>query len=125
MHLTTILVALSAALASGAAIERPETANPLSKRNCYSSGEGWGGQVDNALQELENFCNVKPASFNEGQGFGRCYNLGSGKRVNFELGNISGGSRSIDYAECYDGFQKEINGCPRGGRTGYANWHYK
>ena len=124
MQFTTILVALTATLASGAAIERSESTHQLAKRGCYSGGEGWAEQKENALAKARDFCTVKPADFNEGQGFGRCYNLSNTKRVNFNIGNISSSRRNLGYDECFDGLQKEINGCGNGGSSSYTNWQY-
>jgi hypothetical protein len=124
MQFTTILVALTANLASGAAIEHPGATHQLAKRGCYSGGEGWAEQKENALAKAHDFCSIKPADFNEGQGFGRCYNLSNTKRVDFNIGNISSNRRNLGADECFDGLQKEINGCGNGGSSKYTNWQY-
>jgi hypothetical protein len=124
MHFTTILAALTATLASGAAIERSEPVHQLSKRGCYSGGEGWSEQKDNALAKARDFCNIKPSDFNPGEGYGRCYDLSNTKRVDFNVGSISDSRRNLSYDDCYDGLQKEINGCGTGGSTRYTNWQY-
>ena len=93
MQFTTIPVALTATLASGAAIENLGATHQLAKRGCYSGGEGWAEQKENALAKARDFCSIKPADFNEGQGFGRCYNLSNTKRVDFNIGNISSSRR--------------------------------
>ena len=124
MQFTTILVALTATLASGASIERSEPAQHLSKRGCYSGGEGWAEQRDNTVDKAKDYCNTKPADFNEGEGFGKCYNLSNTKRVNFNVGNISSSRRNLGYDECLDGLKKEIEGCGNGGSSSYTNWQY-
>lgn len=125
MHFTTILVALSAALASGAAIERSEPVHQLSKRGCYSGGEDWGDQLSNALTKAEDFCKIKPADLNEGEGYSKCYDLSNTKRVDFNVGNKSNKRRNLSYNDCYDGLQKEIKKCGNGGSSSYTNWKYR
>ncbi|GAB7328403.1 hypothetical protein MBLNU13_g00376t2 [Cladosporium sp. NU13] len=105
MQFTTVLVVLTATLASGAAIERSEPTHQLAKRGCYSVGEDWAEQKENALAKARDFCAVKPADSNECQGFGRCYNLSNNKRIYFNIGNISSSRRNLGYDGCFDGLQ--------------------
>lgn len=125
MHSSTLLLALTVGLAFGTDIQGDRSTGQILKRNCYGSGEAWGSDLNTALDKAKDFCNVKPSDFNPGQGFSRCYNLSNTKRVNFNLGLVTSKRRHIGFDECYDGMQKEINGCNKGGRTTYTNWRYK
>ncbi|KAL2024930.1 hypothetical protein VTK56DRAFT_3629 [Thermocarpiscus australiensis] len=95
---------------------------------CNRSGETWG----NVLTALV-LAQVKCDEFFSGT-FGptdtpggyrnTCANA-NGKKLEFHLWHVRGGDRQISAEECYDGFQKEIVGCSRGGDTTYTNWRYK
>ncbi|RYO88286.1 hypothetical protein DL766_008441 [Monosporascus sp. MC13-8B] len=93
---------------------------------CFSGGENWATQKAIALSKAQDVCNNKysKATFGSGQALGACYALDSDKQVDFVLEYIGGDTRTISAAECYDGFQKEINGCDHGGSTAYTNWKY-
>ncbi|KAK9783763.1 putative Ecp2 effector protein domain-containing protein [Seiridium cardinale] len=94
---------------------------------CFSGGENWASQKSIALSKAQDICNNKFSKAtwaNKGQSLAGCYNLDSEKQVDFILERIQDGSRAIDAAECYNGFQKEINGCDHGGSTSYRNWKY-
>ncbi|KAK4182028.1 hypothetical protein QBC35DRAFT_217032 [Podospora australis] len=94
---------------------------------CFGSGEDWGDRSV-ALTTARNLCNSDltgtygPGGTTSGYR-GACRN-GNGKKLEFQLWHIQGGDRYISPDECYDGFQKEINGCSRGGDTSYTNWRY-
>lgn len=95
--------------------------------DCYNGGENWATQKAIALSDAQDVCNSKYSQkgWADTNPLAACYNLDSGKKVDFVLQRIStGGTRYISAAECYDGFQKEINGCEYGGTTGYQNWKY-
>lgn len=93
---------------------------------CFSGGENWASQKAMALAKAQDVCNTKYSTdaWSGGQQLGACYDLDSGKKVDFVLEKISDGLRNISPEECYDGFQKEINGCENGGSTSYTNWKY-
>ncbi|KAI0406128.1 hypothetical protein F4802DRAFT_596489 [Xylaria palmicola] len=93
---------------------------------CFSGGEDWASQRAMALAAAQNVCNNKFSTFTfkAGQELGGCGNLDSTKKVDLIMQNISEGSRKPTSSECYDGFQKEINGCDNGGSTSYTNWKY-
>lgn len=58
MHFSPIVVAaFAAALVSGSPLSG-ETNQPvtLAKRSCFSGGEAWGNDKDNALQAVDNVC---------------------------------------------------------------------
>lgn len=55
---------------------------------------------------------------------GSCVNTGNGK-IDFLIEHITDGDRDLGVNECYDGLQKEINNCGKGGNTSYDNWSYK
>lgn len=53
----------------------------------------------------------------------KCY-VKDGKGYDFIVTHIKDGNRDLGYDECYDGLQKEIGGCDRGGDSYYTNWEY-
>ncbi|KAG9253653.1 uncharacterized protein F5Z01DRAFT_737503 [Emericellopsis atlantica] len=53
-----------------------------------------------------------------------CFNTPHGK-MDFIITHISDGERDLSQEECYDGLQKEIHGCGKGGSSSYTNWRYK
>lgn len=55
---------------------------------------------------------------------GACLNTENGK-IDFLITHITDGSRDLPVDECYDGLQKEIWNCGKGGETSYTNWKYK
>lgn len=127
MRLSTILLPLAAS--SAVAISTPSTdtvEHGMQKRECFGSGEFWGGDRSHAENRALDFC-VKlglPTNFAKDRNFHRCFNLSSLKKVDFTIKNISGASRSLTFRECVDGLKKEVNGCDRGGATSYTNWRY-
>lgn len=96
--------------------------------NCFEHGEAWATQRAYALAKAEEVCQLKFSitGWASGDIAGACYNLDSTKKVDFVLERVSSGDdeRPISAEECYDGFQKEINNCGKGGRTAYGNWAY-
>ncbi|KAI3329287.1 hypothetical protein HD806DRAFT_482430 [Xylariaceae sp. AK1471] len=94
--------------------------------DCFSGGENWASQKAMALATAQDICNNKFSAFSfaANQELGGCSNLDSSKKVDFILQNISDAPRTPSAAECYDGFQKEINGCDNGGSSSYTNWKY-
>ncbi|KAK7740844.1 hypothetical protein SLS62_010989 [Diatrype stigma] len=94
---------------------------------CFSGGENFATQKAIALSSAQDVCNSKYSQkdWSDNNPLAACYDLDSGKKVDFVLQRIStGGTRYISPAECYDGFQKEVNGCEYGGSTSYTNWQY-
>ncbi|KAI0121362.1 hypothetical protein BJ170DRAFT_698499 [Xylariales sp. AK1849] len=73
---------------------------------CFNGGDNWASQKALALTKAQDVCNL------------------NGKKADFILEKISDGRRGISASECYDGFQKEINGCDNGGSTSYTKWKY-
>ena len=95
---------------------------------CFGEGERWGSQLPKALADARSICASKFSkhSFTRGEEeMGGCSNIGGNKMVNFNLKYIGEGEyRTLTADECYDGFQKEINGCKYGGHSEYWNWKY-
>lgn len=95
---------------------------------CYSGGELWGDKAT-ALSNARSACDgalqgtYGPSGTPSGYR-GICLN-GNGKKLEFQIWHIQGGDRQLGADECYDGLQKEINGCDHGGDTSYTNWRYK
>jgi hypothetical protein len=93
---------------------------------CFSGGDNWASQEAKALAAAQDICNNKFSTFTfqAGQELGGCANLDSTKKVDFIMENISDSLRKPSASECYDGLQKEINGCSNGGSSSYTNWKY-
>ena len=95
---------------------------------CFTGGANWASQKPKALSLASEVCNVKfsKKEFFAGEAeLGACYDIGDGKIVNFNLMYIgTDATRTPTAAECYDGFQKEVNGCEFGGGSEYTNWRY-
>lgn len=104
------------------------TAAALANATCFTGGEQWASQKPYALQQLEYACRLNFANtlfYNGEPETGVCYDIGGGKMVNFNLKYVGDDdTREMDDTECYDGFQKEINGCEYGGASQYTNWRY-
>jgi hypothetical protein len=129
MQLSIFLNALAAATLASASPAAAPPSGGLSKRGCFSGdGENWGAEKTYALSYAFEACRdflANPAQYQPGDIRAHCYNLSSLKKVDFALQLRSDvGARTIDYNECYDGLQKEINGCANGGHTQYSNWIY-
>lgn len=114
MRCTKLLSALS--IASYAAAE------------CFESGLDWDDQ-DAAAAIVLAACRQTlsgtygPESTFNGQR-GSCVNTSNGK-IDMIIRHITEGDRDLTEAECYDGLQKEVYGCGKGGETSYDNWAYK
>ncbi|KAF4980506.1 hypothetical protein FZEAL_3494 [Fusarium zealandicum] len=95
---------------------------------CHTSGAEWATQRTFALTKAREVCELKFSinRWSAGEALGACYNLDSTKKVDLVLERISTGDdeREISVDECFDGFQKEINGCDQGGVSSYTNWKY-
>lgn len=96
--------------------------------DCFTGGADWGTQKAFALDKAMESCTLKFAidRYNPNDFLATCYNLDSTKKVDFVLARISTevGEIQLDVKECYDGFQKEVNGCENGGVSSYTNWKY-
>ncbi|KAK3385923.1 hypothetical protein B0H63DRAFT_523241 [Podospora didyma] len=90
---------------------------------CYGSGETWGNNAQ-ALSAVSWACHQLVGSYGGSETRGICVDANS-KRLEFQIWHITSGSRELGYDECYDGFQKEVNGCTNGGDSSYVNWRYK
>ncbi|KAL4721772.1 hypothetical protein ACLX1H_011266 [Fusarium chlamydosporum] len=101
---------------------------PLVLGKCHDSGVDWATQKTFALTKAREGCELKFTinKWSPGEALGACYNLDSTKKIDLVLERISDGDdeREIGVDECYDGFQKEINGCDHGGYSSYTNWKY-
>lgn len=126
------------------------TLAPLVSAGCFDGGEKWGSSKDAALRIAKNVCNqdrgelrrlymwgnhpeAKTGSISA-SGDNRCIKLqvdyvwdphtdDIGKIILMDNGLDNSGS--VPKNECYDGLQKEINGCERGGESKYTHWKYK
>lgn len=131
MQLTTLI---ELALAITAAMALPsdptfhsEEARSIEKRGCYTSGASWGDSKDLALQYAAAACNSalgQRTYVSSAPVQAACYNLNSNLKANLQVSKISSGDLFLSYGDCYDGLQKEINGCGQGGDTSYTNWRY-
>lgn len=112
MYASSILLALTAASSVYA--------------TCFTGGENWASQKALALRGAANVCSTfAEKTWYPGDSLGGCFDLDSNKKADFVLELIGDVAyRTITADECYDGFQKEINGCDNGGSTAYTNWKY-
>ncbi|KAF2238035.1 hypothetical protein EV356DRAFT_573631 [Viridothelium virens] len=99
----------------------------LEKRtDCFNSGANWGAQRAIAQSYATEVCQgdfIGTCQPNDIRA--KCYNLSSGKMVNFDLRvRPDVVARTIAADECYDGLQKQVNECDNGGTTTYGNWEY-
>ncbi|KAI9147021.1 hypothetical protein HJFPF1_13052 [Paramyrothecium foliicola] len=100
----------------------------FSSAECYGSGADWYDR-DNAALAANAACGQQlggtygPESTFNGQK-AACVNTVNGK-IDFIITHISEGEMLLPQDECYDGLQKEIYGCGKGGETSYTNWRYK
>lgn len=114
------------ALPSAPTVQREEARN-IEKRGCYTSGASWGGGKDLALKYADTACQAilgQRNYVNDAPVAAACYNLDSNLKANFQVSKISTGDRFLDHDDCYDGLQKEINGCGQGGDSSYTDWRY-
>lgn len=136
MHSSMILNLFTAALATATALKDRTAAEPdtpgvsLNRRGCFSGGDKWGANTALALSRASQACNEAfVGTDNEmwaekGSQFFQCYNLDSNYKADFTLRQQKDGNQRLDSAGCYDGFQKEINGCEHGGETAYDVWMF-
>ena len=128
----TILINLALAVTAAMALPsdptvHSEEARNIQKRGCYTSGESWGDSKDLALQYAAAACNSalgQRTYVSSAPVQAACYNLNSDLKANLQVSKISAGDQYLDYDDCYDGLQKEINGCSMGGDSSYTNWRY-
>ncbi|ROW00325.1 hypothetical protein VMCG_07237 [Cytospora schulzeri] len=127
MQFTTLI---NLALAVTATIALPSTqgkeARNIAKRGCYTSGASWGAAKDLALEKASDACNAlgKRTYTSDAPVQAACYNLEGNLKANFQVSKISSGDQYLDYGDCVDGLQKEINGCGNGGDSSYTDWRY-
>ncbi|KAF2419576.1 hypothetical protein EJ08DRAFT_738867 [Tothia fuscella] len=102
------------------------SAASLASAGCFTGGENWGAERQYALNQATQYCQRLGAGCYQPKGERpKCFNLSSGKKVDFNLQlRDDVVARCIDANECYDGMQKEINGCDHGGNSKYTNWIY-
>lgn len=104
-----------------------EEARSIEKRGCYTSGASWGSGKDLALQYAAAVCNSalgQRVYLSSAPVQAACYNIESNKKANFQVSKVSSGDKFLDYAGCYDGLQKEINGCGQGGDSSYTDFRF-
>ncbi|ORY61245.1 uncharacterized protein BCR38DRAFT_487005 [Pseudomassariella vexata] len=131
MQFTTLVnlaLAATTAMALPSVPSAPsEVARNIEKRGCYTSGASWGSSKDFALQMAGSACNSalgQRTYVSASPVIAACYNIDTNKKVNFQVSKISSGDKFLSFADCYDGLQKEINGCGQGGDSSYTNWRY-
>jgi len=93
---------------------------------CRTTGGDWGGAANRALATnfVKSVCDELRGSYGDMETRTTCRNGNDKIKFDYLLQHITGGSRSIDEAECMDGMKKEITGCDNGGDTRYTNWRY-
>ncbi|KAM7183307.1 hypothetical protein V8F33_013669 [Rhypophila sp. PSN 637] len=102
---------------------------PYVSADCHESGIDWHNK-EAAKSMASQACTLLlsgtygPEDTYNGQKVA-CLNTGDGNKIDFVIKHITEGNRDLPWAECYDGLQKEIGGCAKGGQSDYANWYYK
>ncbi|TRX96372.1 hypothetical protein FHL15_002644 [Xylaria flabelliformis] len=93
---------------------------------CYDTGQGgnYGKELD-SINGLYIACTALSGTYIKGESRMTCVQDSAGRKWNFDLKHISGGSRTIKIDECMSGMAKEAHGCWRGGHSSYWNWAYK
>ncbi|KAI1411047.1 hypothetical protein F5Y13DRAFT_191634 [Hypoxylon sp. FL1857] len=103
---------------------------------CYITGEKWGVDKQDALDQARASCHTPI----DGNGFLGPWTSDNPERqlvaflasndrlVRLKLSHRHNGgideAGNLDPEECYDRFQKEINGCIFGGKSKYTHWTY-
>ncbi|KAI1761261.1 hypothetical protein GGR53DRAFT_469486 [Hypoxylon sp. FL1150] len=77
-----------------------------------------------AYQAARDACNEFKGIFGAYKSKSKCALGSDGKGYDITVRHVKDGDRSLGADECYDGVQKEIHGCERGGVSGYDNWEY-
>jgi hypothetical protein len=90
---------------------------------CYSGGESWGDRQV-ALNSAQAACDAGlSGDFDGNTNKATCMD-GNGIRFNFSVHRLQSSRGSLSAAECFDGLQREINGCANGGDTSYGTWRF-
>lgn len=102
------------------------TAAATALAECYTSGETFNSQDQEALSLLNTACSSQlQGTFTSAQTKTVCISLSGNKYIDVQLSYIGTDSaRYIGSSECVDGMSKEVNGCATGGATSYTNWKY-
>ncbi|XXH06028.1 multicatalytic endopeptidase [Hypoxylon texense] len=79
---------------------------------------------DQARADAKTACNKMKGNFGSRKTKSYCTGNKDKKGYDFSVTHLKDGDRDLGYDECYDGLQKEIGGCERGGDTYYKNWEY-
>jgi len=95
---------------------------------CFETGVSWSsiGTIY-PLELLVRVCDeiVGEGSFAAGEKRHRCRPVSMGEQhVDYTVTRISGTAGVLTYGDCWDGLQKEIVGCSKGGSSSYSNWKY-
>ncbi|KAI0011218.1 hypothetical protein F4779DRAFT_615886 [Xylariaceae sp. FL0662B] len=107
---------------------------PLATGNCFTAGESWDS-ADRGLAYTyaQRACRERLTGVYGNPGGvvvkDACYDHDDNGRRSLSFRfrvrrAVLGEERSLGYDECYDGLQKEIRGCDRGGESEYTNWVY-
>jgi hypothetical protein len=102
------------------------TAITVVQAGCYSGGENWDRDRDQANSELHVMCIELSGGFNGGQTKYVCRDaVTPNKRLEFWVTNTAGNSLSLDLRDCVLRLGNEINGCGHGGETTTAGWKFR
>lgn len=98
---------------------------------CFGDGEQWKDDKDLALHMAKQLCkdNNLLQTYYVGKDKDQhwreiCINHNN-RHITFRIDNINTADATLKSDPCYDGLQKEINGCSYGGSSSYTNWAYK
>ncbi|KAI1840162.1 hypothetical protein JX266_013636 [Neoarthrinium moseri] len=130
MHISKFLALplVAVAAVSGLAVGHPEnteSGHGLSKRSCYLGGVEWGNEVGLAINAVDKACRDKLIGSYKGKSErSACYNLGSRKRVNFNVRRWADSPADLTIDDCIKYLRLEIVGCDMGGMSYQGNWRF-
>ncbi|KAI3318897.1 hypothetical protein HD806DRAFT_539923 [Xylariaceae sp. AK1471] len=136
MYSSTLIYLSAATLASGMVLipevlgRAAPTITPVID-TCWNTGEKWGAQGGLAMNFAAQACNNAFVGtsgsriWQAGDEIEQCYNLDSGKMVDFTIVNENSGSATLTSDDCYTYFEKQIHGCGQGGYQKNAGFQFK
>ncbi|KAJ3541994.1 hypothetical protein NM208_g4331 [Fusarium decemcellulare] len=107
-----------------------EIVKTIRARDCYSGGNTWAEAKPYVLYEAKAFCMAYLGNivYNGRETRKVCFDIPLqtiSQHAELEINRLGDSARWIDWKECFDGLQKEINGCDHGGKSRYTNWQYR
>ncbi|KAK1992799.1 hypothetical protein LX36DRAFT_731649 [Colletotrichum falcatum] len=106
--------------------ERAGPEHEIAKRGCYAFGVSWGHGVGLAIDAVEKACRDRFVGEYKGKTQRTaCYNLDSGRRVNFFVRRWHDSPQTLTFDECKKYLRYEIVGCDKGGISYQGKWRFR